>query len=540
MEKILKLAHTDDMASIKGRINYAFPPRAVSVAGGAKQVENARLLLIVPRQNRTLQNLVNMKLLARLAGSKGIELALVSGHPLVRDHAKETGLKAYGSLRRAKWAGWVLEETPVAAPDKTLPPQTRGQDKTADSAKQRIKPKKYEVVQGSGRVNLFQQLGALGLLIILAAVIVFGGLALLPQATVTLTPIAQPVEAELIVKADPDVESIDFGNLIFPARVQQVELELSSSIETVDTELAPVGKAGGSVVFINRTEDEHTIPISTTIATSAGEPVEFITVQTATIPAGVGATTPTLAIAIEPGPDGNVRPGQINRFVDSGYGVLARVLNEQAFSGGTLEAARIVIEDDKERLQAHLRQKIQKEGLAQLEAALDEQEFVPPASLQVIVLDVTYQEFSGDFSDTFGGEMQAVVRGTVVGGYNANRLALAALEAQVPADYKLDIEGLHFGAGEVLEVEDRAVSFRIISNGMAVPTIDQHEVAGDIAWLPVGEAQAKLAEMYQLATVPGIELQPDWMVAWLGRLPLIPLRINVVVNEAMTLVADGD
>jgi hypothetical protein len=538
MEKILKLENTDDMASLRGRINYAFPPRPILVTDGTAQAEAVRLLLIVPRQNRTLQSLVNMKLLARLVTAKGIELAIVSGHPVVRDNAKAVGVKAFGSLRRAKWAGWVPQQTPVAPPGPTLPPKAAEENEPPGSSA-RVKPKKYEVVQGSGRVNLLQQLGALLLLVIITVGLVFAVMALLPEATVTLTPVAQPVTAELIVKADPEVKSLDFTNLAFPARMQQVELSLAGSINTSDTELAPVGKAAGPIIFINRTEETQIIPISTTLATSAGEPVEFVTVQTATIPAGVGATTSTLAIALEPGPSGNVRPGQINRFIVSAYGLRARVLNEQPFSGGTMAAARIVVEADKERLQAYLREEIRKEGLAQLQAALGEQEFVPAESLQVIVLDVSYAEFSGDFSDTFGGEMQAVVRGTVVGGYNANRLALAALEAQVPAGFKLDIEGLHFGAGEVLDIQGQVVSFRIFADGMAVPVIDQHEVASQISWLPVGEAQARLAERYDLATVPGIELKPEWVVAWLGRLPFFPLRIEVVVNEATTLVAGG-
>ena len=189
-------------------------------------------------------------------------------------------------------------------------------------------------------------------------------------------------------------------------------------------------------------------------------------------------------------------------------------------------------------MQAHLRQLIYQAGLAQLQDSLAEQEFISPETLQVIVLDVTYNEFAGDVSDTFSGEMQAVVRGTIVGGYNANRLALAALEAQVPPGYELDIEGLRFGAGEVLDVQDGVVTFRIFAEGQAVPVIDPNQVAKDIAWMPVGEAQALLNQQYELATVPAVELKPDWVVEWLGRLPISPLRIGVTVDDAVTLVAE--
>ena len=131
--------------------------------------------------------------------------------------------------------------------------------------------------------------------------------------------------------------------------------------------MAPVGHAEGTVVFINRTDNEQIIPISTTVSTSAGEQIEFITIVTATIPAGVGALTPTQVIAVEPGPPGNVTAGKINRFVEPSYALLARVVNEQPLIGGTLEPARVVEQADKERLGAYLQQLIYQEGLNQLQ-----------------------------------------------------------------------------------------------------------------------------------------------------------------------------
>jgi len=135
-----------------------------------------------------------------------------------------------------------------------------------------VQTKKYEVVEGSHRPGvlqlLVQQVGILIVIVFLALGLVLGAIILLPEATVTLTPVSQPLETELIVKADPAVDSVNFAELVFPARVDQVELELFAEIETVDTRLAPVGQGAGSVVFINRTEAEQTIPMSTTLANS--------------------------------------------------------------------------------------------------------------------------------------------------------------------------------------------------------------------------------------------------------------------------------
>ncbi len=551
MEQILELEDKDDITSISSRIDYVLP-----VLAGPEQYrpEKFRLLLVVPRKSKTLQSLVNMKLLARMMRTRAMEMAIVSDDPLVRDYAREAGVKAFNSLGNARWAGWVTRQAPVAAAIETLPPVAPVETAEAPPASsitnlprsQRViagpkaKKKRYVVVKGSGRVGLLQQFGAFLLLFVLAAALIGGILTLLPQATVTLTPVAQPVQTQLVVRASTEIESVDFQTLTFPARMAQVELVMLGDIETVETELAPVGLAEGTVTFINRTEVEQIIPISTTLATSAGEPVEFLTTITATVPPGLDTTAPSIpVVALEPGPKGNVAAGKINRFLQSSYNVVVRVINEQSTGGGREEPTKIVVQDDKERLAAYLRQKVQQEGYRQLQASMGEQEFIPLQSLQVIVLDISYKEFAGDFSETFGGEMQAVIRGVVVGGYNANRLALAALEAQVPPGFELDPRGLHFGAGEVLEVDQTSVLFEILADGLATPLIDKHEVAQEIAWQPIGEAQRRLGEQYRLATVPGVELKPEWLVEWLGRLPFSSMRIDVVIKEPVALVAGG-
>jgi hypothetical protein len=532
MEQILELEITDDITSIRNWIETVVPVLVCQARQQGQPHKSAapRLLLVAPRKNQAVQSLVNLKVLARIAKNRAVELAIVTTHPTVMDYAKEASMKTFGSVGNARRAGWIKAAAATLPAKSALYPATAPAGRVAPKRRQR---KKYVLVLGSGRIGLLQQAAGLVLAIGLAAVLLVGVVALLPQATVTLVPVAKPVETELIVKANPAVKSVNFETLEFPARVSQVELALAGQIETVETELAPVGKAQGRVVFINRTDAPQTIPISTTVATSAGQQIEFITTFTATIPAGVGAITATTVMAVEPGPQGNVSAGKITRFTNQNFGLVARVINEETFSGGTKEPARVVVQDDKERLRAHLQQLVYQEGLKQLRDALGEQEFISPETLQVIVLDVSYREFAGDVSDTFSGEMQAVVRGTVVGGYNANRLALAALQSQVPPGYELDIEGLHFGAGEVLDVSEGLVTFKVFANGRATPVIDPHRVAGDVTWLSIGEAQARLEKIYPLVAAPGVEVTPEWAGAWFGRLPLSSVRIKVIIGEAV-------
>ncbi len=552
MSQILEIDITDDITAIRSRIELVLPGLIQQARAAAEpgQTVTPRLLLVVPNKNKALHSLVNMKLLARLLKKRSVELALVSQHPTVRDYAKEAGVRVFGSIRAARRAGWVSQTAEIIPAEKTEPPTLADDDTPAAEPapttaparprrrKRRQKPR-FVLVIGKGEVDILQQLLALLLIAVLAAALALAAVMLLPRAVVVVTPQPRPVQAELVVHADPNEKSIDYETASFPARVDQVELNVRGQIETVKTELAPVGRAEGTVVFINRTLQEQVIPISTTVTTSAGEPIEFITTLTATIPAGVGAITPTTVIAVEPGPQGNVAAGTVNRIADPRLALVARVINDEPFSGGTMEPARVVEQADKERLRAHLQQLTYQQGLEELQNSLGEQEFIPPETLQVIVLDISFDQFAGDVSDFFSGEMHAVVRGTVIGGYNANRLALAALEQQVPPGYELDIEGLHFAAGEVLDVTEGVVTFMVEARGRAVPVIDPHQAAREIRWLSVGEAQARLSQLYDLADTPAVELQPDWAAQWVGRLPFSPLRIEVVVNPAAVPAAGG-
>ncbi|MCB0162704.1 MAG: hypothetical protein KDI79_00670, partial [Anaerolineae bacterium] len=284
IEKVLALDESDDITAIRSRIEFALPKITPQVVQGANGAERAKLLIVVPSQNKALNSLVNMKLLARQFSYRAVELAIVTSHPTIRDYAKEAGLKTFSSLKNAKRAGWVTNENAVTPPSETMPPPLKTQAQPAgDLPRRRVKKKRFEVVESDEKRHpslwVAQWIGRVALVLVLAVALVMGALLLFPQATVTVTPIAQPVETELIVKADPEVDGVNFQELTFPARIGQVELAGSDEIETVKTELAPTGQATGRVVFINRTEDSFFLPYSTTVSTSAGEPVEFRTLQ---------------------------------------------------------------------------------------------------------------------------------------------------------------------------------------------------------------------------------------------------------------------
>ena len=362
-------------------------------------------------------------------------------------------------------------------------------------------------------------------------------LAIVPQGTVTLTPQTDSISTKLIITADPnpEVTTIDRENNITPARPVQTEVTLFTEVPTIAQENAPADFALGEVTFFNRTQIEQTIPMSTIVRTSSGVPVEFLTTYTATIPAGAGQTTTTTVRAVEPGSRGNVLSGQINNFLNPTLGLISRVFNEGSTHEGAERPTGVVTENDKDRVRSKLRQLIQKQGYEDIVAGLDEQEFVPPESLLVIELSLSYNKFSGDVSETLGAEMRAVVRGTAVGTYHANQLAYFSLLEQVPDDESLLSEGLKFSAGGIQEIKDRTIIFPIIAEGVVVSKIDKARVKSTIAFMPIGEAQAWMSQNLAIEGIPAVEIRPNL----LGRLPLFPFFTTIVIND-VTAVSRTD
>ena len=523
MEQIIYLEPDDDIPVIRDRLEWA---------------QAQRVVLVVPPKNQALRSLVNLKLLGRHARNESLKVALVTSDPKIIELSGEANLVTFGSVEAAQRSHWLSGDgdqaevqvyqrptAPVAAePEPSLDlPERPVKDARRPKRLPRFRPQSEWAVP---RVVL--ALGFLFLTLLVAVTMAVVVVFIYPEGRIQLSPAVEKISAELVVRANPEAERIDYLNLDIPARLVQVELTEVGRIPPATTQDMPSDKAAGTVTFVNRTNQEITVPVSTTLSTSSGSTVRFLTVQTATVPSAFNAITQTEVIAVDPGPIGNVAAGQINRIPDPVLSRQVTVINEAPTEGGTMSPAGVVTRADKDRLQAIVLQQVQQNGYGQLLAGLADQEFIPPESLIVIPLDFFYTpNLDGEVTDLLTMEMRAVVRGTAIGGQNANQLALAALQAQVSPEYRLDPRSLEFVAGEVLEVQDRAVSFEMRAAGEAVAEIDDRQVAKDVRGLPVEEALANLGQQHPLSGEPVIEVKPDW----LGRLPWFPFRIAVDVVE---------
>ncbi len=533
--QVIYLDPDDDAAVVRDRLEWA---------------EAERVLLVLPSRNRALRSLVSLKLIARYASSTGRVAALVTPDLRVSELAAEIGLTTFRSIEHARRAQWVQSTGEASQPvssgelvtaydEVTEPDKVPGVSLPERPPRKIVRPKWLPVFRIKSRrrlspsqmlvQRLLSILGFLFLLAILSAMIGVVVLLLYPEGSVQLRPRRTPVQTELILRADPQTERINYQTLDIPARLAQVELRDVGVIAPSGASALPTERASGAVTFINRTFQEVTVPISTTVSTSRGLNVRFTTNLTVTVPAAVNATAVVAITAVDPGPIGNVAAGQINRIENP---ILARqlaVINELPTSGGAVKQAGVVTREDKDRLWSIVLQKMYQEGYNRLKGELAEQEFLPPESVIVLPLEGIFTpSLDGEQADQLSLDMHAVVRGTVIATQHANQLGLAALQAEMPKGHKLDPRSLRFEIGQVLSVaDDRSVTFTMRASGEAIAQIDTDQVASIVRGLPLDQAQQLLAQQFPLAEPPLVSVKPNW----LGRLPWLPFRIRINVVE---------
>jgi hypothetical protein len=532
---VIRLEPGDDVAIIRDRLEWA---------------EAQHVVLVVPPGNRALRRLVNLTLVARHARNTGRRVALVTNHPRVVQLSREAGLATFGSIERAESSSWL---TPSPAADRRTPEHTSvtaheevveldevpGVSLPERPHKQVVRPKRLPVFRREAERRLtglqavaHRALSAFGFLSILAFLAALMGVVLLllvPEGRIELTAKRVPVHAELTMRANPKVEQVDYATLDIPARLVQVELRDTGRIAPTGASDLPTERAVGATTFMNRTAQEVMVPINTTVSTSSGTTVRFLTSVTTTVPAALNASVVVTITAVDPGPIGNVGAGQINKIDDSMLARRLAVINETPTHGGMVATAGVVTRVDKDRLWSIVLQQMYQEGYGRLVADLAEQEFIPPESVVVLPLEGTFTpSLDGEQTDQLLLDMRAVVRGTAIGGQHANQLALAALQAETPAAHKLDPRSLQFVMGQVIGVnEDQAVSFDMEAAGEAVAQFDTGQLTSQVRGMPVEEARRLLGQQLPLAGEPLVTVQPDW----LGRMPWLPFRINVTVVE---------
>jgi hypothetical protein len=511
--ELIQLSTSDDAASIKDRLAF---------------LRGRSVLLVWPESGTALTRRLDLVLIQREAKRLAIRLALVTHDPDVRRFAAELNISTFetvGASARGKWRrgqartftnrGHRPEDEPE--PDELMLVASRVRVESTDTPISRL-------------VRWLVRALLLVILIGLALTMIF---LLVPGAAVSFSLRQETLTASAAITADPSLVVINIEHGEIPALRLQIEVEDRGSIPASGTQQFGSSLARGAVVFINKTDRSVEIPADLVVTSSVTPDIFFRTLQSASVPAGLGlqVEVPVEALPNTPGERGNVDSGALDRIV----GALADqvdVRNVAPTAGGSSSAVRAVTQDDRDSLLATLRQQLQTRAYAEMLPRLSGSQFVILETIGIVEerSDWTVFDYAvGDVTDTLTLTMRAVVEAVVVDEIGAQQVAFSRLASQVPPGWV--IREIQYDRTGMVDVDETGrVSFTMNAAAFVQAQIDAGRLREQLAGRSVSDAETHLRQQVEIDTSSGIDVRvsPDWF----GQMPLLPIRIFVQVNDS--------
>ncbi len=510
--------------------------RRVRVADGD------RVVVVAPGRSRATSSAVALRLLARAGADAGREVAVV-GDALTRSLAAEAGLPAYASVddARAATPGDAQVEQPAhaaihvvrgSATDDTVAASAIRPVAAAAPAASVLRPsdETWPVPVAAPRpasaprparrrsLGLAAVMGTAGALLVVAIV---AGAALLPAATITITPLTVPLEGTYEVAATPERH--------------EGTVEASATV-TATGSYDITEPAAGSVLLFNWTFFPVDVPAGTFVA--AGRQA-FATQAAVTVPRGrltpqgtiAAGEQPVAVLAAEPGPAGNVAAGAIDTVVNEDVDARLRgfpenpeprVVNPEPTAGGSDDAGTEITEEDV----AAAVQALRADLAARAEDARPDLGGlhlvgVPPAEPQIDVPDdLAGTRDVGEIEIT-GSQSWEVVA------VDLEQLEMQAAERfasgpAVPDGHELLLDSIRVNLGEPLIDGDRVIAEAVVT-GTAAPQLDPDMVRGQAAGRTASEAEVILSELGSVDVL----LWPGWVAS----VPELDWRVDVRIAE---------
>lgn len=533
-----------------------------SVIRRLRQTDASRIVLVAPARTKATSSAVALRLLAGVAADEGRTLSLVAD-PLARTFAAEAGLPAFASVTDATADGATSsgDATPPAAqlaPIRVVRPSDSRADAPHASASgvsrtddtiavpvsrpapaPRDKPRspadrrraaisRPRAASSRGGVTARSSgLSLVGLGVVVVALLAVGtaGAALLPAATVRITPELRqvgPVPYEVTL-----------------ADQQPLSGELTATVTgQASGDHVERSAASGTVVFESGNPGRCRVPQGTRVA--AGD-VEFETQESVVVPEGkftghgiVPGSKSVGVVAIEPGEQGNVPAGAIDTIANGSISFCLRgfpntthrlVNNEQPTSGGTEEHSPVIEQKDVDAAAQQIRDQLAQQ-LSDALAGHDDLIVIAPADPEEPEISVPDDlvgkrgDATFELTGTLAYRRPAVAREAVAA---AARSQLQSDAARIPPGTRLLPESIDVELGNATAADGK-VSVAATVSGKVAPQVDLDGIRDRILGMSPQEAEAALGEIGPTS----IELWPGWV----SHVPTLDWRVSVEVTDA--------
>ena len=223
-----------------------------------RKSEGAKLLLIFAGYTASDLDMVDLRLLHRMATRKGKQLAIATRNAALRDHAEYLGIPHFRTPAQARREDWGHANPETKAVQAQIPIDGHTQP-------ERYRPSKH--------IRQWWEWGLAASVCMLAITIL---LLLFSRATVTIVPQEQTQSLPLEVTASSAVRAANLSGEI-PLRTSAIILD-TTAVGTASGNLNfPEGYAEGFVTVTNLTSGELEIPAGLTVQTMDVPPVQFVT-----------------------------------------------------------------------------------------------------------------------------------------------------------------------------------------------------------------------------------------------------------------------
>lgn len=497
MDQVIHLALEDDILKLHSQVEWS---------------DGRRVILVVPRGCKALDAEHELRLLRRWADSADVMVSLVTTDLGVREIASAVGLPFFSTVGQAQRAKWKWQRDGVSANARM---RARDDDE---------KPFKEPFLDRLGLAGI--QL-AVTLTLFLAVTLLLGAAAVVfvPSARITLVPASAYVTDAREIYLDPAVTTIDQVNAIIPAALIRREISGTASVATSKQATAPADHATGTVVFSNLSGTPVTVTLGTVVMTSAGVTVRFSTTVTSTLPGDFNARAEVPVRALVAGPIGNVKAFQINT-IEGPLAGLTRAINPAPTNGGTIKQVHIVSFEDKSRLREKLGEQLRLAAVQKLQAGAGKDAHVPPVSVQVTVLNETFDRLVDDPAESLSLHIEAVVVGTMVDLADLKTYAERNLIEKIPSGYVVMPNTLRVEVDPNARVEGATIIMKSRAALYATPQVQSGELLKGVTWQTPDEAARLIAQRVKLAKPPEITITPEWF----PRLPYFGFRLALFVE----------
>lgn len=497
-DQVITLDKKDDILRVHSKIEWA---------------DGRRIILVVPRGCQALDAEHEFQLLRRWADEYDVQVAVVSTSYTVEELAPRAGIPVFSGVETAMGTQW------------------RWQRNVGEPAVRRSTPLDDDMPRP--RKPILDRLGLAGWKLLLTmvlfgfAVVLLLGIAsvLVPSASVTIYPQSITVSDSSEVILDPTVDTIDPINAIVPAGNSRKEISSTVTVNTSRTATAPADHATGIVTFNNLQGTEVTIPMGTIVATTSGATQRYSTTITSTLPAGFNTRANVPVRALRPGPEGNVRPLQVN-LIEGPLSANARVVNLDGIGGGSIKDVKIVAFDDRRTARTQQDDLLQAKASQVLKDSAKDNVYVVPASVEVIVMGETFDHAVDDPSDTLSLKTDAIASGIYADYGDLESFAKRRLLSKLPPGY-MELPGtLRVEADTNARMEANSVILTVRSALLATPIIDRSKVLEGLNDMPLTQAAQEIAKRVKLAAPPEINITPSWWT----RMPFFGFRTVLFVD----------